>query len=210
MSRLFVALSLVLAAAVGAPAQAQRHELPARLKPATRTAITAVADSLGSAGLPSSALYDKAAEGVLKGADDTQILAVVRALARRLRESRALLGAEASHEALLAASSALYAGVPAAAIRRAADARGNRDTAPSLALTLTVLGALVSRHVPAEVATASLETLLNRGAREVDLQEFQRSVEGDIVGGGSPTDATNQRALSVLRTLDSRRPPDEH
>jgi hypothetical protein len=168
-----------------------------------------LADSLGAAGLPAIAVYDKAAEGVLKGADDTQILSVVRSLARRLRESGALLGSGAPDEALLAASSALYAGVPATTIRRTADMRGARASAQSLAVTLTVLGALVSRHVPVDVASQSIETLLNRGAREIDLQEFQRSVEGDIVGGGSPTDVTNQRAQSVLRTLDARRPPDE-
>ncbi|MEW5915390.1 MAG: hypothetical protein AB1762_03250 [Gemmatimonadota bacterium] len=195
--------------AINAPATAQqRQELSPRLREATRAAIVALADSLGAAGLPASAVYDKAAEGVLKGADDAQILGVVRGLAKRLRESRALLGVDAPHDALLAASSALYAGVPAAAIRRAVGAGRGRPNAPSVALTLTVLGTLVSQRVPVQVAAASIEMLLQRGARDVDLQEFQRRVERDIVGGGAPEDVTTLRAQSVLRTIDARRPPE--
>lgn len=200
-----VILGLLIGTAASLHAQ-QRQELSPRLKAATRAAIVALADSLGTDGLPANALYDKAAEGVLKGADDSQILGVVRALARRLRESRALLGADAQHDALLAASSALYAGVPAGAIRRAVDARRERPNAPSLALTLTVLGALVSQHVPADVAAASLELLLQRGARDFDLQEFQRGVAGDIGNGGAPKDVTPLRAHNVARSIEARRP----
>jgi hypothetical protein len=203
---MFVGLCLL---AVNAPAAAQqRQELSPRMKEATRAAIVALADSLGTAGLPASALYDKAAEGVLKGADDAQILTVVRGLARRLRESRALLGVDAPHDALLAASSALYAGVPATALRRTVDAGRERPNAPSVALTLTVLGTLVSQRVPVQVAAASIELLLQRGARDVDLQEFQRRVERDIVSGGSPEDVTTLRAQNVLRAIDARRPPE--
>jgi hypothetical protein len=205
MKRLALVGLLILgnAAAIGAQ---QRPELSPRLKPATRSAIIALADSLGADGLPANALIDKAAEGVLKGADDRQILGVVRALAQRLRESRTLLGENAQHDALLAASSALYAGVPAAAIRRAADAQRGHANAPSLALTLTVLGALVSQQVPADVAAASLELLLERGARDFDLHEFQRGVEGDIGKGGTPREVTSVRAQSVARSIDGRRP----
>jgi hypothetical protein len=208
MKRLRDALLLIIATAAAAAAQA-KQELSPRLKPSTRATIVALGDSLGAAGLPSHALYDKAAEGVLKGADDAQIVAVVRALARRLREARALLGPEAQHDELLAASSALYAGVPSSAIRRAVEAQRERPSAPSLALTLTVLGTLVSQQVPADVAVASLEMLLNRGARDFDLQAFQRGVEGDIGSGGSPKDATTLRAATVLRTIDARRPPED-
>lgn len=200
------AVALLLMGAASSLVAQQRQELSPRLKPATRSAIVALADSLGADGLPASALYDKAAEGVLKGADDGQILGVVRALERRLRESRELLGADAQHDALLAGASALYAGVPRAAIRRAVDARRHQPNAPSLALTLTVLGALVSQQVPAEVAAASLELLVQRGARDFDLQEFQRGVEGDIGKGGTPKDVTPLRAHTVARSIDARRP----
>lgn len=185
-----------------------QREAALRLTPATRSVIDAVADSLAGAGLPSAVLYDKAAEGVLKGASEARIVVVVRALAARLRESRRLLGEAASADDLSAASSALYAGVSPSLVRRAATTRSERPNAPSLSLTLTVLAALVSQHVPPEIATASLESLLRRGARELDLREFQRSVEGDIVGGSSPVDATTIRAQHVLQTIDSRRTPE--
>jgi hypothetical protein len=205
MKRVALVALLIIVSAAALCAQ-QRQELSLRLKPATRSAIMALADSLGAGGLPANALIDKAAEGVLKGADDGQILSVVRALAQRLRESRTLLGPDAQHDALLAASSALYAGVPGTAIRRAADAQRERDNAPSLALTLTVLGTLVSRQVPADVAAASLELLLQRGARDFDLHEFQRGVEGDIGKGGAPGEVAPQRAQSVARSIDGRQP----
>ncbi|HJU76286.1 MAG TPA: hypothetical protein VJ717_21275 [Gemmatimonadaceae bacterium] len=209
MSKRFVGIAVLLLTGVTTKVDAQRHELPARLKLATREAVTALADSLGAAGLPARAVYDKAAEGALKNASDAQILSAVRGLARRLRDSRAVLGADASDEALLAASSALYAGVPPAVIRRAADARGDKATAPSLALTLTVLGSLVSRQVPVELAAGSIEALLKRGARDFDLQQFHTSIEGDIQGGGSPSEATAARTQNILNALNSRRPPGE-
>lgn len=213
MNRRFMhhALAALLIAGVAVPrgAQSQRAELSARLSEATRHAIAVLADSLGSAGLPADALYDKAAEGVLKEAGDAQILAAVRALARRLRDSRSLLGPSAKGEDLLAAASALYAGVPPALVRRTASAQAARTNAPSLALTLTVLGTLVSHRVPPDVAVNSLETLLSSGARALDLQAFQRAVEGDIIGGGAPADATTSRTQGVLRTIEARRPPDD-
>jgi hypothetical protein len=187
---------------------ANQREATLRLTPATRSVIDAVADSLAGAGLPSAVLYDKAAEGVLKGASEARIVVVVRALAARLRESRRLLGEGASADDLSAASSALYAGVAPALVRRAATTRSERPDAPSVSLTLTVLAALVSQHVPPEIATASLESLLRRGARELDLREFQRAVEGDIGGGSSPVDATTIRAQHALQTIDSRRTPE--
>src|SRR5262245_23576091 len=112
-----LALANLLAPSLGAAqslgsAQSSGAQLPARLGAATRTAIVALADSLRVSGLPADPLYDRAAEGALKGADDARILVVVRALASRLRTSRALLGESASGEALTAAAAALGAGVP--------------------------------------------------------------------------------------------------
>jgi hypothetical protein len=159
--------------------------------------------------LPADVLYDKAAEGVLKGADDARILAVVRGLARRLREAHTLLGATARSDDLTAASTALYAGVPPTIIKRAAAAREEKPSAPPLSLTLTVLTALVSQQVPAEVAASSIDALVSRGARDFDLQEFQRSVELDIQGGGAPREATTSGMQRTIKTIDARRQPDE-
>lgn len=203
-----LATALVLFSTSASAQSATQRDASLRLTPDSRRVLDMLADSLAASGLPSAVLYDKAAEGVLKGASEARIIVVVRALAARLRESRRLLGDGASEDDLSAASSALYAGVSPSLVRRAAATRSERPNAPSLSLTLTVLAALVSQHVPPEIATASLETLLRRGARELDLREFQRSVEGDIVGGTSPVDATTSRTQHVMQTIDSRRTPE--
>jgi len=78
-----------------------------------------------------------------------------------------------------------------------------------LALTLTVLTALVSQQVPAEVAASSLDALVSRGAREFDLQEFQRAVELDIQGGGVPREATTNGVQRAIQAIEARRRPDE-
>ena len=58
-----------------------RADLPARLQPASRAAIVRLADSLAAERLPIAPVYDKAAEGALKGADDRRIVAAVREVA---------------------------------------------------------------------------------------------------------------------------------
>ena len=176
--------------------------LPERLSPATRTSIERLADSLAREGLPSYALRDKAAEGVLKGADDARILLAVASLAARLRESRALLGSTARDDELIASSSALYAGVPSNGIAKLISAQQRRGSAgTSLSVPLTVLAELASARVPADVALASVDALLARGARDADFGAFRLSVERDIRSGRSPKDAVSTGMQSTLRGI---------
>jgi len=194
---------------LGSAQQSATVALPSRLAPATRSAILALADSMRAAGLPVDPLYDRTAEGVLKGADDARILMVVRALAGRLRDARALLGETASTDALVAAAAAVGAGVPADCVRRAAAARPDAPGAPSISLVLGVLTDLVGQQVIADAATASLESLLKRGARDQDLVEFEHAIERDIRTGKTPKDAATLRTESTLRVLQTRgKPPD--
>ena len=188
----------------GAPSRT----LPSRLEPGTRTAIQALADSLAATGLPAAAIYDKAAEGVLKGADDARILVVVRVLAQRLREARTLLGAGAGADDLTAGASALAAGLTSDQVQRVARARERRPTEVTLAAVLSVLSDLVAQRVPGALATSSVEMLLDRGARDVDLTSFRAGVMQDILAGQRPGEATSSRVQSALRALDARRPPD--
>jgi hypothetical protein len=202
------AVLCVLAGGTAGPAQGQDRprELPAAIDAPTRATIITLGDSMAREGLPRVALYDKAAEGQLKGASDAKILAAVRSLAQRLRQTRSALGASATEAELVAGASALFAGVPPDVLRRVAAARAARTAAPSLAITLTVLTDLVSQQVPPDVAATSVELLVSRGARDLDLTELLRGVEQDVRGGRGARDALQERMAGTLRSIEGRRP----
>lgn len=187
-----------------------------RLDAMTRTTITRLADSLDLEELPGYALRDKAAEGVLKGATDARVLAAVVSLAERLRESRALLGRDALDDEHVAVASALYAGVPRAAIARLVvwkrervavmARRGATSRSPSLSMPLAILADLTTQHVPGELAIGSLEQLLDRGAGDADLVALRERVGRDIRRGERPQDAFNANVQLTHAALERRRP----
>src|SRR6185369_10587917 len=113
-------LGLVVAIASRAGAQVPGVTLPARLSADARATIERVIDSARVAGLPTAPLADKAAEGVLKGADDQRIVIAVRMLARELGEARGVVGATKDPGLLTATASALHAGALPADLRRLA------------------------------------------------------------------------------------------
>lgn len=169
--------------------------LPERLHPSTRAVIEQLADSARRVGLPWEPLYAKSAEGVLKGADDERILRAVRSLARELGEARAALGPAVNSAEIVAGASALHAGVGTADLRRLAGTRESRAGDAPLAVPLTVLADLVARRVPAEVAMASIEALLSRGAPDEQFATLRSDVHRDILSGVSPAAAARKRAL---------------
>lgn len=203
-----VAIAVLLLAAASGTARAQaspvESRLPERLAPATRQAIVALADSLERLRVPSEGLYAKAAEGVLKGADDARILVAVRRLARELRDAREALGAEATPGELMAGANALHAGVPAAALRelRAASTGGTGE----LAVPIVVLVDLVTRRVPADVAARSISTLIARRASDADFHALRTAVDQDIRVGAHPADAAAARARAAAERLGRVRP----
>lgn len=179
-------------------AQQTREKLPDRLQPATRSTILQLADSLRSAGLPATPLYSKAAEGVLKGADDARILTAVRSLARELGEARDALGSGASEAEIVAGASALHAGVPAADLRRMRD-RQPRGSNRSLAVPLTVLADMITRGVPPNDAAASVNALLARRVDDAEFQALRVGIEHDISAGRHPGAAAQAWTQRVLR-----------
>jgi hypothetical protein len=197
-----VALGVALASPVVAQGAAGAV-LPERLQPGTRAEVERLADSLRIAGLPWEALYAKSAEGVLKGADDARILHAVRSLARELTGARTALGASATPAEIVAGASALHAGVPPDDLRRLARTRAFRSGESPLALPLTVLADLVARRVPPDVATASVEALLSRGAPDEQFAVLRADVQRDILSGTTPAAAARRRAL-----IQSSGPPE--
>jgi hypothetical protein len=201
--RALVALSVVAAPGL---ASAQQSTLPDRLAPATRATIARLADSLRGVGLPSQPLYAKAAEGVLKGADDTRIVRAIRTLARELGEARAALGDESDEAELIAGASALHAGASAATLRRLREGRGPRRAKGALAVPLVVLADLASRGIPPAVAGASLEALAERNATDDQFTALRAAIERDIEAGRAPADAATARTRAVLRSIERRQP----
>lgn len=185
------------------PAQS-RSELPPRLHPAARAAIERLADSLAHESLPTAPLFDKAAEGALKGADDARIVAAVRGLAQRLREARTLLGPNGTDAELAAGASALRAGAPPSLLRRLIETRDTRLAGRPLDVSLVVLANLVADGVPAPVALESLTALMMRGIRDEELSGFRRSVARDIEGGQAPRDAASRVTERLLHAIDAR------
>ena len=193
------ALLFAAAFATASAAGAQTPALPARLGADARDAIGRLADSLRFAGVPVDPLYAKAAEGVLKGADDARIVVAVRTLARELTQARAALGPAAPAGDVLAAASALHAGVPAASIRRLREAG-----AGPLALPLVVLADLAARGVPPAAAAGSIAELVARGATEPELSGYRAGVERDIASGRDARAAADARLQATLSQLDRR------
>ncbi len=115
---------------VASTARAQANTLPQRLAPDVRATIDRLMDSVRAAGLPTGPLADKAAEGVLKGADDQRILVAVRMLARELGEARTILGSASDAALLSATASALHAGAAPGELRRIARPSGKNRLSP--------------------------------------------------------------------------------
>lgn len=185
---------------------AQPSALPDRLGAPARATIERLADSLRGARLPTPPLYAKAAEGVLKGADDARIVAAIRTLARELGAARAALGDESTDAELIAGASALHAGAPAATLRRLRESGGSRRAKGTLAVPLVVLADLASRGIPATAAGASLEALAARNASDDQFTALRAAIERDIAAGRSPVDAANARTRALLGSMEPRRP----
>ena len=207
--------AVILFASLPTTARSQRTsapmtaaDLPTQLTSATRQAIARLGDSLRAARLPDEPLYSKAAEGVLKGADDARILAAVRTLARELAEARSALGEKVDDADLLAAASALHVGAsPAMLVQLRETHRSSTGARTSLATPLVALTDLLTRHVPAPAAAAAIDSLVARGAPADDFAALRAAVERDIGAGRTPEASVIQRTQIILRGLDSRKAP---
>lgn len=208
---ILAALIVVAASLAAREGHAQRDSRGLeRLAPATRVAVERLADSLTASGLSADPVYAKAAEGVLKGADDARILAAVRTLARELGAARVALGASATPAEVFAAATVLHMGVSSAAIQRLREARDRGAMAvhgeAAMVTPLVVLGDLVTRGVPPARAVQSIDALIARGAPDADFAALRAAVARDIDAGRAPEAAATMRTQAVLQAIDARRP----
>jgi len=185
-------------------AQRNGDEL-AKLSAPARAVVRATADSLDGEGLPGDALVAKAAEGLLKGADDRRILVAVHRLAGELRTAGAALGTGASPSEVVAAANAVHAGVSPELLRRlravAPAGRGDGRGEGRLTVPLVVITDLISRGAPVGVAAESAISLLANHATDADLQALRAGVERDIVAGDDPRTAALARSRALADSL---------
>jgi hypothetical protein len=200
------ALELLALACVtlGAPTAGRAQQGASSLSQLSRAAQNAIhlsADSLSAEGLPGDALVAKAAEGILKGADETRILFAVRRLSAELREAKRALGTQASPSEIVAAASALHAGASADVLRQMRSLAASGGGQGSLTVPLVVLADLVSRGTPVKVARESVLSLLSHQATDADLQALRAGVERDIESGGDPASAALARSRAISASL---------
>lgn len=177
--------------ALASSAHAQQA-LPEKLSRETRDSLAVVIAQAKSAGLPADALYAKAAEGVLKRADDARILLAVRNLSRTMADARAALPSGSAASTIVAAANALQAGVERDVIVRYAAVARSREV--DLSVAFVTLADLIASNVPRTAASRSVEELLRHGVRDAELASFRAGVIGDIQAGSTPEDALRSRA----------------
>ena len=187
-------VTIALVSAALAQASAQDPRIMPRLDAPSRAAITALVDSARAQGLPVEPLMEKVYEGMGKGADGPRIVAAVRSLTLEMASAHRALGTVASADEIKAAASAMHAGVPAVELGKMKKQSGLRR---SLTLPFTVLADLVSRGVPVEAGVNAIKSLVGAGAKDADLNKFQRNVSGDIDQGAPPAAAAETRAKAV-------------
>jgi hypothetical protein len=213
-SRLTMFALVLLAVALSANAQVTSSSATAQWPPALRERVDRIADSAKAQRLPTDPLYSKAAEGVLKGADEARIVQAVGRLAQDLRDARSALGSSATDAELVAAASVIHSGMDVQTLRKFFSTREARPPSESFVMPLVVLSDLLARRVTQDVATTSLSNLLEHGAKDAELTALRRDIERDITRGQSPDVAARLRTDAALATLPSvsrqiRRPPNE-
>jgi hypothetical protein len=199
----FPALCVMLAASAEVRAQAAEYNWPQSLSAQTRASLTRLADSARTMDLPAEAIVAKAAEGVLKGADEVRIVRAARTLFGELSIARSVLPPRASASLLNAAASALHAGVSSAALSKLVAAGSGSEH--DLAIGLVAVADLAASGVaPSEAGSAILE-LLKRRAPEADITALRTSVARDIAAGNAPGSALGARMDGLLRSLETRK-----
>ena len=189
-------LMIALASASVSAANAQDPRAGLKLDAPTKAAIFAVVDSARAQGIPVEPLMERVYEGMSKGADGPRIVAAVRSLALDMANAQRAMGSVASIEEIKAAASAMHAGVPAVELGKLKKQSGLRR---SLTLPFTVLADIVSRGVPVSTAANAIRSLVGAGAKDRDINEFQRNVKEDIQQGAPPGAAAETRAKGAAK-----------
>jgi hypothetical protein len=202
---------VALAAVVSAVSvQAQDPRIGrSKLDAASSVALNAILDSAKAQGLPQQPLIERVYEGQAKGADGPRIVASVRALAFDMVTVQRALGVLASADELKAGASAMQVGVSPVELGK----MKKESRLRSLVTPLTVLTDIVSRGVPVGTAVNAVKSLVGAGAKDKDINDFQRNVKDDIQQGAPPAAAAETRAKGAASTgkpdTKSEKPPEQ-
>jgi hypothetical protein len=199
-------IALALGCAALAPASAQDPRLGMKLDAPTLTAIRAIIDSARAQGIPEAPLMEKMFQGQAIGADGPRIVAAVRSLALEMASAHKALGTVATADEIKAAASAMHAGVPAVELGKM---KKQSTLRRSLTLPFTVLADIVSRGVPVETATNAIRSLVGAGAKDADINKFQRDVKVDIDQGAPPAAAAETRAKGPVQAKPDTGKPEQ-
>lgn len=194
---LVAAIAIALAAGTAGAQLSPREKLRARLDTGAVAALAPILDAAESQGLPVDPLVQKALEGASKRAPTDRIVLAVRRLSTQLGTARTALGAGGTTTELVAAASALQAGVRPEVL---ASLRADRPRA-SLAVPLGVLTELIARGVPADTGALAVTALVDAGVNDQQLVALRRDVERDISVGAPPTTALIARASGMTESL---------
>ena len=200
-----VLVALALACVAVAPARGQDPRIDTRLDATSRAAIFAIVDSARAQGIPVEPLLERVYEAVAKGADGPRIVVALRALTVEMTSAHKALGTVASADELKAAASAMHAGVPVVELGKMKKQSGLRR---SLTLPFTVLADIISRGVPVRTAANAIRSLVGAGARDAEINKFQRDVQVDIEQGAPPGAAVETRAKGAVPSKPETGPPE--
>jgi hypothetical protein len=171
-------------------ANAQDPRGPLKLDAPSKAVILAVLDSARAQGLAVKPLEDRMKEGIAKGVEGPRIAASVRQLFFDMVTVQRALGPVASSDELKAAAYAMHAGVPPVELGKLK----KQSRLRSLVTPFTVTADLISRGVPVTTAINAVKSLVGAGAKDKEINDFQRNVKEDIQQGAPPAAAAETRA----------------
>ena len=164
-------------------------------------AVSALADSAATRGLPVEPLVEKAIEGGAKAAPPERIVAAVQAVLARLGRAQGALQAAGvatpAPDAIEAGGFALSAGLEVGNVQAVALACGTRYSA---AVALRVAGTLSALGVPPAQTVELVKQTLRSGAKERDLLALPGRVEAQVAQGATP----GQAAAGLARAAAAR------
>jgi hypothetical protein len=188
---LFVILPGLLAAQQQNPVDHLREVLPASVA----DKVIAIVTDATSRGLPGQAVANRALEASAKGRSGEEVAAAAQAFATDLANAHAALqhaGRTPDASEIEAAALAKELGVDGAAISTLAS---TTPSGRSLAVPLTVLGALVNRGLPSDAALQAVSDRLSARASDANLVEMPGEAGRLIAEGYRPADVG--RALNT-------------
>jgi hypothetical protein len=174
-----------------------------RFDSATAVLLRAVFDSAAVRGLPTAPLVNRALEGAARRIVGSKIVAVVRAHATAMEDSRRILGPRVSSAEIDACATAMRAGVDGGTMALLRQARAST----SVLNPCVVLTDLIQRGVPFAMANNAVVSV-SRLQRSDDLLDAMRGAVAKGSTRGGPTMAVEalQRYLRETVPANSRAP----